>query len=766
MPRADSRAPIAAGIALLAALPFANAVRGGFTFDDVPIVAENPRIRSLSTRLVTTDWWDGARPESRLYRPLTMASFAVDYAIADGGAATATPLRLPDRAAVPFHVQNVLWHAAAAVALFLLIAAVFDGVLLAAVTAALFAVHPVHTEAVDGIVGRAELMAAFFALATLRLAWGILRDDPPGFGRPLAAGAALLAALLAKEHAITVPAVAMAWAWLLAPGEPRALLARRSVRRLLAALAVSAALYLAARAAVVGSPPPVEATPPGAVNVDNPVAGAHGAARLLTPVRAFGEAARLLVVPLRLSADYSFDQVPVVAAPDATTALCLLGLAGVAVSIVALRRRAPAVSCGLALFLITWLFTSNLFFTIGTILGERLLYLPSAGVCLAAAALIVALPGRRPAAIVAIALVAAGAGRTWARNRDWASNLTLFASATVTSPRSCKAAGGYASELYARGRAQEALVWAERALAIHPGYGEAHLAAAQIRRSLARDEKRPEAARALRERAREHARAARDAGDRELRARALGVLGSLELDDGRWDEAERALRAGLALKPQDAASAVGLGVVLATRARGEADPARRETLLAAALAELTRAIALDPGHAEAHLDAASVLRELGQHDRAEAHERQAIALSPRLGDARAAANLHGVRGQRLLGEKRLDEALAAFREAARLTPEAARARLGIGATLAAQADAAADPARREALYGEAVAAFDEAIRLEPSQPDAYLNLGIVLLRARRDAPRAANALETYLRLVPDAPARPQLEAAIAGLRGE
>ena len=75
---------LALGIALLAVLPYLNGLRNGFTFDDIPLVAENPRIRSFAglREVFMTDWWGGERSSSLLYRPLTMATFAADYAAA------------------------------------------------------------------------------------------------------------------------------------------------------------------------------------------------------------------------------------------------------------------------------------------------------------------------------------------------------------------------------------------------------------------------------------------------------------------------------------------------------------------------------------------------------------------------------------------------------------------------------------------------------------------------------------------------------------
>src|SRR5437867_3207942 len=83
-PRGPRRLLFALGVALLAVLPYVNGLGNGFTFDDVAIVANNPRIRSLHGlgQVLTTGWWGGTKPASLLYRPLTMATFAADYAVA------------------------------------------------------------------------------------------------------------------------------------------------------------------------------------------------------------------------------------------------------------------------------------------------------------------------------------------------------------------------------------------------------------------------------------------------------------------------------------------------------------------------------------------------------------------------------------------------------------------------------------------------------------------------------------------------------------
>jgi len=782
VPRNDHRLRLALGIAALSIVPYLNGLRNGFTFDDVPIVAENVRLRSAAGvgSLATTDWWNGERPMSRLYRPLTLATFAVDYTVIHAAGRVSGPSRIQDSDALVFHAQNILWHAAASVALLLLVLETFGIPALAAIAAALFAVHPVHTEAVNGIVGRAELISACLAFLSLLVAVRVLRDDSEGMRRPLVAGLLLLGALLAKEQAIAVPVVLIAGLWLRAPGERHAPAFGGSARRILLAMGGAVAGYLALRAAVLGSVTGVGATAAGAINVDNPIAGAGGLARLLTPVRVFGEVLRLILFPRTLSADYSFDQLPIVTSPDPATIACGAVLCGLAVGAIALRRRQPAVALGLLFFLATWALTSNLFVRIGTILGERLLYLPSAGACVVIAAGLLA-AGRRlrapglPLATAAV-LVLAGAGRSWARNPEWKSNLTLFESAVSASPRSCKAWNGYASELLARGRSTEAAVAAERSLAIYPRYPDAHQTLAKVDRALANAKPAGASRDALRVRAKEQARLVVDllspgADDGPGLADAWSTLGAIALDEGNLDAADNAYTASLKARPDYVPSINGLGVVFSLRAERATDATERGERQRAALAQFERALALDPGFAEARQNAAAAQRALASAAsdpavreelarRAEAEEERAVAARSASGDVAGLANLHGARGQRLLDEKRFPEALAEFQEAARIQPSAANAYLGIGSVYASQAEAEVDPRRRDALLADAIASFTRACRLEPDNPAAHLDLAVSYLRQKREPAKVAEHFREYLRLEPSAPMRAQVEQTI------
>jgi hypothetical protein len=141
------------------ALVYANTLWNQFTWDDELYITSNPQVTQFSWRGLLA-----ANRVTNVFRPLTFGSFAFNWAL---------------QGAHPFgfHLLNLLLHGAVTLLLYWLLCALLDevphGTTMALVAAALFAVHPIHTEAVTSIVGRPELLAAGFLLA----AWLLhLRD--------------------------------------------------------------------------------------------------------------------------------------------------------------------------------------------------------------------------------------------------------------------------------------------------------------------------------------------------------------------------------------------------------------------------------------------------------------------------------------------------------------------------------------------------------------------------------------------------------------
>lgn len=140
-------------IVLLALLPYAGAMNNGFVWDDHPVIVNNTQIHRL---LPLQRFFSGEGPIKQ--RPLMSLSLALDY-------------RLWGPNPLGFHLTNLLLHALACLGVFSLALRLLPTVRAAFWAGLLFAVHPVHTEAVAVLLGRSDLLASGACL------WGFLCYD-------------------------------------------------------------------------------------------------------------------------------------------------------------------------------------------------------------------------------------------------------------------------------------------------------------------------------------------------------------------------------------------------------------------------------------------------------------------------------------------------------------------------------------------------------------------------------------------------------------
>src|SRR5436190_473408 len=330
-----SRCVIVAAVAFAC---YANTLRSGLVFDDLNAIVNNPAVRRLDVaHILTRPAWFG-RPV-RIYRPVTTLSFALDHALHG-----VRPLG--------YHLVNVLLHAAVAVLVAAVVRRVTADATIAFVTALLFATHPVHTEAVTSVVGRAELLAAAFGLG----AWLVV-DGRISLARDLGAALLLLLSALAKESGVTFLGT-IALAALLGRGPA----SRRTWLLLLAAVVVAVAL----RATVLAGVP--SAIP----RLDNVAADAPLGPRLMTAIGVLARYARVLAWPVHLAADRSYPEIPLVVSPTDPTFLAGIGLlVATAAGIVWGWRHDRALAFALGFTAVTFSVTANLLVPIGTIMAER-----------------------------------------------------------------------------------------------------------------------------------------------------------------------------------------------------------------------------------------------------------------------------------------------------------------------------------------------------------------------------------------------------------
>ncbi len=463
-------------LALFTLLAFANSLTNGFAFDDESIIVQNRVIKSLThfPVLFTSDYWAstlGPGFGGNIYRPLVLLSFALNYAVSG-----LNPFG--------YHLINLLLHLAVCLALYALARQLGLSWAAALATSTLFAVHPLHTEAVTGIVGRAELLMALGIL--LAVAWYVRGGAPDRLDVRfvLASWAAFGAALLSKEQAMMLPALlALADLSLVRTvneGQAWRHVIRTAWRRYLAYVLILGA-YLGLRAAVLADP--FSKASHRIQFLDNPLAHVPWDFRMLTALDVAGRYLWLLIWPVKLSPDYSYNAIPV-ATSLWERGVLLAGLAWGGLLVMAvygwLRGIRPVVF-GIGFTVLTFLPASNFLLPIGTIMGERLFYLPSAGLCLPIGAAWdwMATRSRKSGWLRPIGIAWLGifglvilllTARTIQRNRDWRNTETLMQSAAQVVPGSVKVQTAFSAFLIKAGRTDEAIGRLKEAVRLEPNY--------------------------------------------------------------------------------------------------------------------------------------------------------------------------------------------------------------------------------------------------------------------------------------------------------
>ncbi len=470
-------------MAILIGLAYSNSMRVGFVLDNASIILENPRLRAWNIEnlqaILSTNYW-APKFVTDLYRPVTTLSYAFNYSLLGNG-----------ESPFGYHVFNLILHWINCIAVYFLIKRMIDSPLAAALMSAVFAVHPLATEAVTNIVGRADLLAAMFVLLGLHIHLSI--PHSPGVRRvvlQMGLGIMALLAVFSKENGVLIVGL-MFLADLMLARHDRETSSLKSLRdRLLNRgwlpyVYVSSALLLmvAVRRSVLQ-----ESQIVNQISTDNPLVMADFWTARLTSIRVIGDYGYLFVWPSTLSCDYSFNQIPLfgwtlTSADDLASWLAVVWIGALFAMILWAWLHRNASFFFLAFFIVALLPIANLFFMTGTIMGERLMYLPMIGLLGALAAAIAAIERwiamRMPSrpllpfvvigGLVSTVILALGV-RTFQRNRDWHSDLTLWQAAAVTSPNSIKVYRALSATMFFEGADKwpldEVIRTAERGIAI------------------------------------------------------------------------------------------------------------------------------------------------------------------------------------------------------------------------------------------------------------------------------------------------------------
>ncbi|MFQ5768134.1 MAG: hypothetical protein ACE5ID_09155, partial [Acidobacteriota bacterium] len=463
-------------------LPYMASLHGGFVYDDHILVEAAGSTPSAWEDFLHGGLWRDL-PAAGYYRPVLTLSFALDRFLGGG------------RPFV-FHLTNLVLHLLLVLTGWRLLERYPPTRRLALAASVLFAVHPLHVEAVAWISGRGDLLAPLLGLlawhAYLKGGWSGGRLAPPSRLWLMAAGLLFLLALLSKESAVALPGLVLLPLLAVWPGREKGKSPSQiwpaGVMVLVLVLALT--LRLAALSGFRGAY--------GVDPLENPAAGLALPDRLATSAGAFITGLRLLIWPAHLTFDYG----PPVLGPLhlATTdgVLSVAGFLGVVLLTVLVlllgSRGRPTflpLGYGLGWMLMAWLPVSSLGPLPGTLLGERFLLFPSWGWTVMVAALLAGLSrlfpqggrgsvwGAAISRLFLIGLLLCFATLSSLRVPDWRSDQALLNAALAASPVSHRVHFFQGLRLYRRGRMADARQAFAACLAAAPTFSRAHEALAR-----------------------------------------------------------------------------------------------------------------------------------------------------------------------------------------------------------------------------------------------------------------------------------------------
>lgn len=413
-----------------------NSIFNDYVLDDFSAIKENfvtkQGVASIPLILKTPYRYGFWSNKDNLYRPLPLITFAIEWQF------------LPDNPLVS-HLVNVLLYSLCGVLLYMVLYKLLKSknYIVPFICSILFAAHPVHTEVVANIKSRDEILSLLFLLVSLLTVFKYLEKKSI-----LLFFVSLLCyflSLLSKESAITFLAIIPLFAWFFKESKMKEQL------YLFISFSIVTALYVFIRFLVLQS---IIFEEPVAL-INNSLAGSNFAVRSATSILILGKYLFLLLFPISLSFDYSFNQI---ALTDWTNCLVWLSLSFyIFILIYAVLRlvKKDLFSISIFIYLLPLTIVSNLFFLIESSMAERFLFIPSIGFCLALSLflskifntentylhtdrLTVFVSSNKKILLTVLLIFICFSAKTVSRNWDWKNNETLFSNDLMISTKSAK----------------------------------------------------------------------------------------------------------------------------------------------------------------------------------------------------------------------------------------------------------------------------------------------------------------------------------------
>ena len=628
---------------------FLPAARCGFNLVDNIVITEQPHVRTgLSA---ANAQWALTAFELGYPIPVTLLSFMLDAQLFGLNPAA-------------FHSENVAWHAANVVLLYLLLRRLTGSQWRSALVAALFAVHPLRAESVAWVTERKDVLAGFFGLLAMHAYVTYARR--PAITRYILVVLLFALSLLSKPMLVMLPVLLLGLDyWPLR----RAISLRRAVMEKVP-LAVVASL--AALAGVFGP-----ATRD--LMVHHASLGNRAANALVSYVRYLGK----MVWFRRLALSYPLvPHWPVWAVAGA-----MLILAGITVVVLWQVRRRPWLAVGWLWYVILMVPAAGVYALTDASMADRYTYFPMIGLLIGLAWMLperLARPGLRvPVAAGVAAVLVCLIVATRAQVLTWRDDITLFRHAVDTAGPSELACGNLAIALTRANRASEAVPFFDQALQINPREASLH---ADLATALDQTDNHAAAVPHYLE------AVGRVPDDSKL----YYNLGTDLIALGRPHDALRYLQRAVELDP----GSIQFRANLATALLRSGD-------FAGAIGQCNKTLEADPGATGVRETLASALAHSGRQREAETQYQLVILNDPHSSTAyNELGALCAARGQ-------LPLAISCFKQALNLNPRLASAHNNLGVALA-----------QRGQFKEAANEFRKALEIQPGYEDARRNLDL------------------------------------------
>lgn len=572
--------------------------------------------------------------------------------------------------------------------------------------ALLFAIHPVHTDSVTYISGRRDILSTLFYILGFYLFLESRKRKRLKLLIPSLFS--YLLAMASKEMAVTLPAIFFTYDLIFSLPDKGSLAKRLSDAfkkvflnyKIFYLTFLLPAIIFTGYKVLLKSPSNKEGLYGGSLYI-----------QLLTVGKILAHYIKLLLFPVNLIADYSFNSFPLPQSLfEPGILLSLAVLCAIFFLILKLLSRNKIMAFSLIWFFVTLLPVCHIF-PHHELLAEHYLYLPSFGFVLLIASVfelfLTSSKWKNYISISFLLLVLLFSTRTFYRNYDWKNSFSLWSKTVKTVPNCVRAINNLGVEYYKRRRLGQAEACYKKAISIQPAYEKAYYNLGNVYRTQ------------------QNFRQAQEMYQKAAQLhpenfKAFNNLGNAHAVQQQYDEAAKAYRQALKLRPRYAQAHNNLGNVY--RSLGKTD---------SAISHYQKAIKIKPRYPDALFNLGNVYRDLRQYEKSLQAYKSILQVNPY--HVRVINALGALYTQRGLH----DQAILQFKRVTELQPSMPDAFNNLGKAYDKKGD-----------NERAVETFEHAIKINPSFPEPYLNLGNLYLEKQIDKRKALHYLKEWFEKAP------------------